>query len=108
MGLRAVVNPAAGGQPGSFTSLTATSLTVNGGISVASGNIIGIGTQQAYMFGDASAAEVGSSTNSYKVVVGGGQRAEFKNTTLNLALPTSSAGLSAGDLWNDTGTVKIV
>jgi len=23
-------------------------------------------------------------------------------------LPTSSAGLSAGDLWNDTGTVKIV
>lgn len=30
MGLKAVANPAAGGQPGSFTSLTATSLTVNG------------------------------------------------------------------------------
>jgi hypothetical protein len=30
-------------------------------------------------------------------------------TTLNLsALPTSSGGLSSGDLWNDSGTVKIV
>ena len=29
--------------------------------------------------------------------------------TANLAnLPTSSAGLSSGDLWNDSGTVKIV
>ena len=30
-------------------------------------------------------------------------------TSLNLsALPTSSAGLSAGDVWNDAGTLKIV
>ena len=36
--------------------------------------------------------------------------AVFKSSgTLNLPLlPTSSAGLSAGDLWNDAGTIKIV
>jgi len=29
--------------------------------------------------------------------------------TINFAnLPTSSSGLSAGDLWNDSGTVKVV
>lgn len=30
-------------------------------------------------------------------------------TTINLAnLPTSSAGLKTGDVWNDAGTLKIV
>lgn len=30
-------------------------------------------------------------------------------TSINLSqLPTSSAGLKPGDLWNDAGTVKIV
>lgn len=28
--------------------------------------------------------------------------------TINMTLPTSSAGLTSGDLWNDSGTVKIV
>ena len=32
----------------------------------------------------------------------------FKSDGVNLTLPTSSAGLSSGDLWNDSGTVKIV
>lgn len=32
----------------------------------------------------------------------------FKSDGVNLTLPTSSAGLSSGDLWNDGGTVKIV
>lgn len=33
---------------------------------------------------------------------------KIKAETANLAnLPTSSAGLSSGDLWNDSGTVKI-
>ncbi len=33
----------------------------------------------------------------------------FKDNTINLPnLPTSSAGLSSGDLWNDSGTLKIV
>ncbi|MGL4790318.1 MAG: hypothetical protein ACRCW1_02820, partial [Anaerotignaceae bacterium] len=31
------------------------------------------------------------------------------NGRINMSsLPTSSAGLSAGDLWNDAGTLKIV
>lgn len=32
----------------------------------------------------------------------------FKSNGVNLTLPTSSAGLSSGDLYNDSGTVKIV
>jgi len=32
----------------------------------------------------------------------------FKSTGVNLTLPTSSAGLVSGDLYNDSGTVKIV
>ena len=32
----------------------------------------------------------------------------FKSDGVNLTLPTSSSGLSSGDLWNDGGTVKIV
>ena len=34
---------------------------------------------------------------------------QFRTTSYNVgSLPTASAGLSAGDLWNDTGTVKVV
>ena len=29
-------------------------------------------------------------------------------TTINFTLPTSTAGLSAGDVWNDNGVVSIV
>ena len=32
----------------------------------------------------------------------------FKSNGVNLTLPTSSSGLSSGDLYNDSGTVKIV
>ena len=32
----------------------------------------------------------------------------IKSNTVNMSIPTSSAGLSGGDLWNDGGTVKIV
>jgi hypothetical protein len=28
--------------------------------------------------------------------------------SINMTLPTSSAGLSAGDLWNNSGVVTIV
>jgi len=42
----------------------------------------------------------------------GGSNAEkmrVKSNTINFSsLPTSSAGLSAGDIWNDSGTLKIV
>lgn len=33
--------------------------------------------------------------------------ARFSTVNIN-QLPTSSAGLSSGDLWNDAGTVKVV
>jgi hypothetical protein len=34
---------------------------------------------------------------------------QFRTTSYNVgSLPTSSAGLSTGDLWNDTNTVKVV
>lgn len=34
---------------------------------------------------------------------------QFRTTSYNVgSLPTSSAGLSTGDLWNDIGTVKVV
>lgn len=36
------------------------------------------------------------------------ERVRLKSNTLNIAnLPTSSAGLATGDLWNDGGTLKI-
>jgi hypothetical protein len=34
---------------------------------------------------------------------------QFRTTSYNVgSLPTASTGLSTGDLWNDTGTVKVV
>jgi hypothetical protein len=42
---------------------------------------------------------IGTSSPGAKLDVNGGIRA---------SLPTSSSGLSSGDLWNDSGTVKIV
>jgi hypothetical protein len=34
---------------------------------------------------------------------------QYRSTSFNVgSLPTSSAGLSAGDIWNDTGAVKVV
>jgi hypothetical protein len=32
----------------------------------------------------------------------------IKGTTVNISsLPTSSAGLATGDIWNDSGTLKV-
>jgi hypothetical protein len=51
-------------------------------------------------------------TSDYFVISVGGSNAEkmrVKSNTINFSsLPTSSAGLSAGDIWNDSGTLKIV
>jgi len=47
---------------------------------------------------------IGTSSPGEKLDVAGKARAQ----TLNLSsLPTSSAGLSSGDVWNDSGTLKI-
>lgn len=52
----------------------------------------------------------GSSDNNYfkgKVIIGSTDT--VGNSPLNVkGLPTSSAGLSTGDIWNDAGTLKIV
>ena len=50
-----------------------------------------------------------SAANTLDFSTGSSRRMTIKNTTINFAnLPTSAAGLSSGDLWNDSGTVKIV
>ena len=37
------------------------------------------------------------------------KKIQFLNKSINLKnLPTSASGLVAGDLWNDTNTIKIV
>jgi hypothetical protein len=51
-------------------------------------------------------------TSDYFVISVGGSNAEkmrVKSNTINItSIPTSSAGLSAGDIWSDSGTLKIV
>jgi len=51
-------------------------------------------------------------TGQIKFAAGGSSTAHMtikSNGRINMsALPTSSAGLSAGDIWNDAGTLKIV
>jgi hypothetical protein len=49
----------------------------------------------------------GKGTGYVRVDTGSGFRVEAGKVSFT-SLPTSSAGLSAGDLWNDSGTVKIV
>lgn len=156
--LRAVANPAAGGQPGSFTTLTVSGaatigagLAVTGSISATDNsanpaadivqNGAGIatrirpGTDQtlALVIDKAGStasrlrAFVGAGTGGYtaddpyiwsnnadihfRTGVGGATEALAMKTTgvLNAPnMPTSSAGLVAGDLWSDGGTIKIV
>jgi hypothetical protein len=51
-------------------------------------------------------------TGTIKFAAGGSSTAHMtikSNGRINMSsLPTSSAGLSAGDIWNDGGTLKIV
>jgi len=51
----------------------------------------------------------GSNADEIGIATGGVQRFLVSNSGINMSnLPTSSAGLSSGDLWNDSGTIKIV
>ena len=59
MGLRAVANPAAGGQPGSFTTLTVTGNTY---LATTSGNV-GIGTTSPASFAGYSGLTLDNATN---------------------------------------------
>lgn len=129
MGLRAVANPAAGGQPGSFTSLTATSLTVNGltTMTATSADPALSVTQNgsgysAFFTGSRVYAVLGLNVNSdiaawaengnVKISFNGAGSVvvapDSGQSLIVNSMPTSSAGLAAGSLWNDAGTVKIV
>ena len=48
--------------------------------------------------GGATSLTIDSSSDSITMVA----------THYNMSLPTSSSGLNPGDLWNSSGTVKIV
>ena len=52
----------------------------------------------------------GTPTNDLRIYAGGSERMKIKsNGRINFSsLPTSSTGLSSGDIWNDGGTLKIV
>lgn len=69
---------------------------------------IGAGvSQKTGLFINGQTASGGSYVS---ISAGGSERVKVKSTgVVNFAsLPTSSAGLSAGDIWNDGGTLKIV
>lgn len=76
------------------------------------GGVSGIGTTSIHSFGIATAGvlglvqdtsqNVGIGTTSPQETLHVDGTVRFEN------LPTSSAGLSSGDLWNDSGTLKIV
>lgn len=150
MGLRAVTNPAAGGQPGAFTTLTVTgAATIGGGLAVTGIQTITANSASAGLTVTQSGAGpaatftggnvlVGTTVNSaYRLDVNGPLRAgnstfanmdvfgtqtiiaNSSNPGLRVTqsgagpclrltgLPTSAAGLSAGDIWNDSGTLKV-
>lgn len=53
-----------------------------------------------------------SATLSEETAAGGitfPHKAVFSNATINMAnLPTAAGGLASGDLWNDSGTIKVI
>lgn len=53
---------------------------------------------------------IGDSTGNLIIHANGAERMRIKSTgVLNIAsIPTSSAGLASGDVWSDSGTLKII
>ena len=96
MGLKAVANPAAGGQPGSFTSLTATSLTVTGNayLATTSGNV-GIGTTSPPSFAGYSGLTLNNATNGSFVHL---QRAGVTLMRIEVTPTGQYVNTTAGDL----------
>jgi hypothetical protein len=69
------------------------------------------GSVYAWLIADTVAAAVGTQSNhDFKITSNNVERMRIKsNGVINIAsIPTSSAGLSAGDIWSDSGTLKIV
>ncbi|MHA2099666.1 MAG: hypothetical protein ACW99A_13400 [Candidatus Kariarchaeaceae archaeon] len=88
-------------------------LTINGGY-------IYSGTTNMYIQNNQSSGTINISTDNSGYISFNYNKTSainFWNSTtvkikiddnINMNLPTSSAGLASGDLWNDSGTVKIV
>lgn len=136
MALRAVANPAAGGQPGSFTTLTVSgnatvggALTVTGAVN-SSGYSIPWGDNREFGLMQFSATYyakiiANAATRELRLEAGGATgdpaavnvRIGVDGTPTTVAsfgplgflplLATSAAGLPAGTLWNNAGTVKV-
>lgn len=70
MGLKAVANPAAGGQPGSFTSLTVSGLTAGRVVYTGTGGLLSVDDDFQYTSGNLL---IGQNTNpsNYKLAVNG-------------------------------------
>jgi len=69
------------------------------------------GSVYAWLIADTTAAAVGTQSNhDFKITSNNVERMRFKaNGRINISsLPTSSAGLSAGDIWNNLGILSIV
>lgn len=61
--------------------------------------------QNIYIDASTERVGIGTTTPSQKLDVNG----KIKATSINFSgLPTSASGLSSGDVWNDSGTLKIV
>jgi hypothetical protein len=82
-----------------FETAAAAFTMVNGyGITIETPGI-GAGSSVTNLFGLYIANQTGGSTLNYAIKCNGGQ--------VNLALPTSNAGLAAGSLWSNAGIVTV-
>jgi hypothetical protein len=75
-----------------------------------------LNVNDAYIYNSGNSGDIGIlndfASGSLKMGAGGSSTAHFtikSNGRINMSsLPTSATGLSAGDIWNDGGTLKIV
>ena len=96
------------------TSTSSGALVVSGGVGVAGAIYVGgdvVGNANLVCVATASTNGNiylrGKGTGFVRVDTGSGFRVETGKVSFT-SLPTSSVGLSAGDIWNDSGTLKIV
>jgi hypothetical protein len=97
-----------GGAVGIGTSSPAKTLTV---VNVSEQLRLSYGGSNFTDFRNDSAGGLLINTNAGYIInyIGGTERLRIKTNTINISsIPTSSSGLSSGDIWSDGGTLKIV